>query len=820
MNAHLLINYVRIALRRVRRKTSFAIISISGLALAVAASLVIADYVAFERGFDRFHDNTSRIYRVTTEWNKDTSPGDIRATTVQWSGPGVHAIFPEVEAFSRVMPISRMTGLNAVQYEGKGIDGQDILLADPGFFRVFSFTLLEGDVRTALSEPRSVIISESLARTHFGYESPLGKGLVIDTHGNLNGNDFKVTGVIADAPPQSHLQYDFLISFSSMWEGLNNGSTYWHWDNTYCYLLLKPNTDPTLLAGKMTERRVKEFSSEMTYYKDKIDFHLQPLVDVHLNSSLKGEMSIHGNARYLDFLVILAICIVLSACINYVNLSLAATISRQAEIGIRKISGSSVKQLLVQLSIEAMIVVSISIAVGVVIGWLSIPLLESSFGVVWPAPFPASLGAAHLCVIGGIFITLILLSLGYPAMLLQWISPSSALKGNGGIHGATMKQHLVVAQFAFCICFTIATFVLLGQMKFIRSHDPGFERDHVVVVSGYGFYGYDAFENFKAVLSSSHEIVSIGMSSAAPGDEIVELSLRPRVWIEDSGEHQEAKLIMADEGFFQTLGIPLVTGRGFDRLATTEKNSVIINETMARMLGFENPADIIGEGLNGVHEGPATIIGVIRNYHQRSFHKDYEPAIYIPSWAHSFGWDQKSYFIKVRSNEGSGFARPLRDIELAWRRVLPSFPFSYFFLDEHVEREYKADDSFVALFTLFSGFALAITLVGLLGVVAHVALNRTREIAVRKVLGATITGILLLLSRDFIKLMVIASLIAFPIAYIAATSWLQTFAFRIELNALLMVAPVAAVVVITVAVIVIRSARVASTNPVEGLRHE
>jgi putative ABC transport system permease protein len=820
MNIHLLRNYIQIAFRRFHRKKSFSIISVVSLGMAVAAWLVIADYVIYERSFDRFHTNAPNIYRVTTQWNATASQGDERATTVQWSGPGVQAIFPEVESFTRVMPLLRMTGLNAVQFGGKGIEGTEILLVDPGFLKMFSFPLLDGDANTALTAPGSVVISESMAHRHFGETSPVGKTLLIDTHGNLTGSDFKITGVIADAPRESHLQYDFLISFSSMWESLANGSTYWHWDNTYCYLQLMPDTDPILLARKMTERRVKEFAAEMTYYSDKVEFHLQPLVDIHLNSALKGEMSANGNAQYLDFLVILSICIVLSACINYVNLSLAAAVSRQTEIGIRKISGSSMKQLLGQLSFEAVIFISISVVLGVALGMLSIPLLENYFGIVWPRLFPASLAVKDVFIMAGIFIVLILFSLAYPAMVLRWIKPALVLKGNGGVNGSSMKQYLVVAQFTFCICFTVAAFVLLRQMDFIRSHNPGFEKDRVIVVNGYGFYGYDVFEEFKARLSTNPDISSIGSSSAAPGDEIIELSLRPKVWIDDSGEQQEAKLISADEGFFQTLGIPVLAGRGFDRSITTDKSAVIVNETMARMLGYENPADIVGQGLNGIQEGPATVVGIIRDYHQRSFHKEYEPAIFIPAWASSFGWDQKNYFLKVRNTVAAGFEKPLKGIEQAWHVVVPELPFSYFFLDEHMKRDYNADDSFVALFTLFSVFALVITLLGLLGVVAHVALNRTREIAVRKVLGATVPGILILLSRDFARLMVIGSIVAFPLAYISATSWLQTFAFRIELNAILMTAPLAVVVALTLAVVVIRSARVAGANPVKGLRHE
>jgi putative ABC transport system permease protein len=821
MSFRLMPHYFQIAVRRFARKKLFTCITIGSLALSIGAAIVIADYAAFEKSFDRFHANADRIYRVTTDWNAGGSSIDKRATTVQWSGPGAQATFPEVEAFTRVMPVATMTGKSAVQFDRMSITGPDILVVDSGFFKVFSFHLLEGDPITALHEPGSVVISETMAARHFPGKSPIGKDVFIDTHGNLSRNEFTITGVISDAPENSHLRYDFLISHSTMWEGLNNGSTFWHWDNTYCYLLLHPDADPAALGEKMSARRVAEFSAEMTYYKDKIDFHLQPLTDIHLHSALKGEISVNGNSRYVEFLLLVAIVIVLAACINYINLSLASTAERQSEIGIRKISGSSTAQLLSQLGVEALIAISISILLGLVVGRLSIPLLEEGFDIRWPGAFLGSLRAEHFFEMAGMFIVLVSISLAYPAAILRWVQPAVSLKGNNpGGSRWSMRRYLIVAQFVLCIALTTGGFVIYRQMNFIMTQDPGFERDEVIVVRGYGFQKYEIFERFGAQLSSDPEIISSGMSSASPGDEIVELSLRPRVTVHPGQDPQEVKLVVADDGFFETLQIPFIAGRNFDRSQSTEKNAVIVNEAAARMLGYGNPEDILLAGVHGLREVPLTVVGVIRDYHQLSFHQQLEPIVYMPAWSNPFGWDQKHFFIRISSKTQVSYDELLSRIAEAWSVASPEMPFSYFFLDDHFARQYKADLSFTALFTFFSGFALFIMLIGLVGVVAQIAISRTREIAVRKVLGAAVAGLLALLSRDFLKHLAVASSLAIPIVILLANEWLQTFAFRIRLNVWILVGPVAVLGLLTLMVVVLRSYRVAAANPVEGLRHE
>ena len=822
MNRSLLTNYLTITIRQALRDKLSAIISIVGLGLGIAATLIIADYVGYEKSFDTLHSNYERIYRVTTAWNVHETPDDVRATTVQWSGPGVKALFPEVENFTRVMPVSRMTGDNAVHYGNTTLNGPDIILADPGFLTMFSFKLIDGDVNTALSEPRSVVITESVARKYFNNEDPIGKALVIGTHDNLNGDDFRITGVISDAPANSHFRYDFIVSYSSMWKGLDDGSTYWHWDNTYCYLLLHPNTDVEGLGRKMTSQRVQLFGSEMGGWNDKIDFHLQPLSDIHLFSSLKGEIGINANGRYLYFLIILAACILLCACINYINLSVARAIKRQTEIGIRKVTGSTRMQLMTQLGIETLLVVSISVVFALVAIQVTVPLLETMFNIPWHGLWAGSVTPATFLMISGVLLLMLVVSMLYPASVISSVKPATVLKATRfpGSHGWSTRRYLIVAQFFFCIVFTVGTWLLFSQLNFIREHDPGFEREQVLVVRSYGFQKYTSYQSFRQSLINQDGIVAVGKSSAAPGDEVIDLALRPKISLAGTTASHEVKLIQADEGFFDVLNVGFVTGRAFNESIPTDKESVIINEATAKILGFIHPADALMKPINGLLEKQAIVIGVVKNYNQRSFKTPFEPIVFMAPWRGDYGWNKDYYFVKLKATTSEDYQDLTNKIELAWKASAPSMPFSHFYLDDHFEKQYQADRAFIGLFTMFSGFAVFITLAGLSAVVATVAAQRTREIGIRKVFGATLQNILTLLSMDFVKLMTFAALLAIPMVVIAGREWLNTFAFRINLRAELFIWPAAGLFSVVLLIVLFRSAKAAITNPVDSLRHE
>ncbi len=828
MSVTLLLNYFKISYRYLAKHKTFAVVNILGLSLGMAASFLIYEYVRFEKSFDAFHENAPNIYRITTEWNSKLTPDDKRATTVPWSGPNVKEAFPEVVAYSRFASLSPMTGDNSVRFNDKNISEINIFLADPGFLKIFSFPLLQGNAASALSNPHQVIITKSIAEKYFQNENPVGKSLVIDTHGNLSGNDYLITGVIENPPATSHLTFDFLISYSSMWEGLNNGSTYWHWDNTYCYVLLRPDANVQSLENKISDLRVKQFGNEFGDWKDEINFKLQPLKEIHLYSSLKGEIAINGDGRSVNFLIIVGIFILLSAYINYINLSTSKALERRTEIGVRKVVGSTKIQLTIQLLVESVVINCFAIVLAIIIAKVSQPILENLFNIQWPALTLAWITPELLLIMLCVIIAGILLSAFYPAFVVASFKPVEVLKGSkpmniGMGNRWTLRQSLTVMQFIFCIGFSITTYALYEQLQFMKSHDLGMNMEKVVVVRSYGFQSHENFQNFKTRLSSSSLINSVASSSAAPGDEINMLGLKPKVRIGDDAELKELKVISVSEDFFRTLQIDFLAGRNFDASSKTENDAVILNEAAARLLAHDDPKEILKQSLHNLTDKESRIVGVIKNYHQRSLKNGYEPIVFVPNWveAHNLGWNKNYYFVRLNPTSNiSDIQGAIGEMETAWKYSSSEHPFHYFFLDNYFDSHYKAESTFSSLFLFFSCFAIFISCLGLFGWVAYATLQRTKEIGIRKVLGASVQNILMLLSKEFVKLVLIAAVVTIPLLILGMQNWLEAYAFRIQLTPWLFVLPLLLIFCLAIVTVILKSLKVAISNPVDSIRYE
>jgi putative ABC transport system permease protein len=828
MTAALLNSYFKISCRHLGKNKTFAIINMMGLAMGMAAALLIYEYVHFEKSYDTFHTKSDHIYRITTLWNKETTPNDQRATTMPWSGPGVKEAFPEVQDYTRFASITEFTGYNAVSYNNQRIGEQNIFLADPGFLKMFSFPLIKGNRDKALTDPTSIVLTESIARKYFNKEDPVGKIISLDTHGNLKENNFKVTGVIQDPPQNSHLQFDFLLSFNVMWDEWNNGSTYWHWDYTYCYLLLHPETDVARLERKITALREKTFRAEMGEWNDVVDFKLQPINDIHLFSSLKGEMQINSDGRSLYFLVIIGVCIILSAYINYINLSAVKAMERKTEIGIRKTIGSSKVQLTFQLLIESVVLNMLALVIAFFLFRVSVPFLEHVLSIQWPAWNISIFSADFILYASGILVIGIILSALYPAFILVSFRPALVLKGKGDMPAAgpwSLRKVLIVLQFVFCIGFTISTYALYQQSKYMKNHDLGMNTERVLALRGYGFQPYTMYENLHAKIAAESFVSAVGASSSAPGEEIIQLSLKPKVRLSSNplSPGLQVKLIAVDEDFFETLNIKLLAGRNFNKANFSDGSAVILNEAALKLLDVDNSKKILTESLAGIAREDAKIIGVIKNYHQRSLRDHIEPTIYVPNWIwdKSFGWNKRYFF--VRLNPVSNIAQYheyINVLEQLWKTVNPEKPFQYFFLDDYFNRQYKADGVFSALFFFFSSFAIFITNLGLFGLVAYATLRRTKEIGIRKVLGASVQNVLILLSSDFMKLIVVAAGIAVPLLVWGLQQWLEQYAFRIALNYWLFVTPLISIFAVALFTVLLKSFKVATANPVNSLKYE
>jgi putative ABC transport system permease protein len=830
MNMHLislsmLRSYFVLSWRHILKNKIFATINIAGLAAGMAAALLIYDYVSFERSFESFHKNADNIYRVSTIWNKDLTPEDKRATTMPWSGPNVKNEFPEVADYAFFTPIANFTGYNSVSYGDRKITEPNIFLADNGFLRMFSFQLLRGDPERALADANSIVITKSIAEKYFAQENPIGKTLVLDTHENLTQNVFKVTGVMEDPPANSHLDFDFLISFNVIHKELHEGSTFWHWDYTYVYLQLHPGVDVSALERKMSELRLSQFGKDMQYYSDLVEFDLQPIRDIHLQSNLRGELGLNGDGRAVLFLSIIGACILLSAYINYINLSTMKAVERKTEIGIRKVIGSTKVQLVMQLFVESLLFNGFAVLAASLIYLGSIPLLENAFNIEWPER--AGLFSVDFFIFGtSVFLAGAILSISYPALILSSFKPAIVLKGKGTMlpstRGFDLRKALIVCQFSFCIVFTIGTYAVYLQLQHMRNFDLGMNMNHVIAVRGFGFQKYDVFEKFKNTLASNSSVRSIGATSAAPGDEVIQLSFKPKVHVEGkTSVDQELRNVLIDEGYLQTLDVQLIAGRDFDRSIRTDSESVIINEAAAKLLGFDDPSQIVNESLANMADKPRKIIGVIRNYNQRSLRQQYEPLVFSPLWNNDYGWHNRYYLVKFEEARSfSDYQNNIAILQKAWKEANPERPFQYFFLDTYFDNQYKAETTFSGLYLFFSGAAIFIACLGLFGLVAYAALQRTKEIGVRKVLGATVKNILTLLSKDFMKLILLATAISVPLVSWLLSSWLNQYAFRILITVWLFALPLAGIFALALLTVVLKSLKVATANPVDSLRYE
>jgi putative ABC transport system permease protein len=809
--------YLRIALRHLFKNKIYTTVNAISLSLGMVAALILVNHILFERSFDKFHCHSRNIYRVTTEWNANVTPSDRRATTVAWSGPGIKDEFPEVLEYTRLAPIDNFTGFNTVRYGEISISEQKIYLADPGFLTMFSFCLVKGDPKTALNDPTSVIITKSIASKYFGDEDPIGKVLTIDTHGNLSENGFIVTGIINDPPANSHLSFNFLLSFNLIHPALHNGSTYWHWDYTYAYLLLHPRADPSDLEKKISRKRLEEFGQEMTYYKDKIDFKLQPLTEIHLSSPLKGEIEFNGDGKSLNFLFVVVIAIIVSSYITYTNLSTVLAVERKMEFGVRRIIGSNPREHCIQLFVEAALLNAVAAATALLLYFLLVPHVSEKLGMPWlmsaPTNITLELGMFSFLIV----LTCILISLIYPAVTVsssfKSLTPSdlSLTRGNAGKIFTTLQLFV-------CICASTAAYALYNQLMFVKNYDVGFDMEQVLTVQGYGFESKSSVEQFKAQVATLPFVSNVSSSSAAPGEEILQLSLRPAISRTDALPGAlpiEVKLVSADSNYFSTLGIAIRAGRTF----SSDVKGVVVNDLTAELLGFHAPADAVGHELRGVGPDPLKILGVADTYNQRSLKSSAEPMIFLHMRETDFSWNKKFHFIKLTgSSDNVGWESKVAQVNRLWSTSHPDKPFHYFFLDDHFNRQYHGFKTFVQQLSFSAGAVILINGIGLIGMIAYAAQRRAKEISIRKVCGASASAILVLFSKEFLARLVFATLLAAPVMIVLVHEWLESYVERIPLSPGLFLIPLALITTLMLAVVNIKALKAAAINPAVTLR--
>jgi putative ABC transport system permease protein len=819
-------NYFKIARRNLWRNKGFSAINIFGLALGMAACFFVFQYVYFEESYDRFNKNAENIYRVPISYSGSMRDVPTTAANHPALGPAMKADFPEVIDYTRLVGVSLFMNASTMSYStGKGepktFNEGNIFIADASFFNVFSYPLISGDRKSCLSSANTLVISASTARKYFGKQNPIGKIL------QLNGNmPMKVTGVFADIPENSHIKFDMLISFETV--GHNWGFTEWTWPEFYNYVVLAPGTDVKKLEAKFPAFIEKYLGKVMKQLNFRSSFELQPVVDIHLNSNYLKEAEANGSQKEIYFLAVIGVFILFIAWINYINLSTAKSMERAKEVGLRKVVGAIKPQLVTQFLLESFIINTLALAVAAVVIVAFTPVFNQFIGKdISTNFFSAGLGSEPMfwMAVLLVFVSGALLVGAYPAFVLSSFLPAKVLKGlvTQSRTGISLRQVLVSFQFTLSIILIASTFVVFKQFNYMRNGNLGYKKDQVLIVKAPVVTDTTIFEKyayFKSEMQNVSSIQNTTVTSDVPGN-MIRYRNSVRRANQDTKHNVATYLMEIDERFVPTYDIELVAGKNFDATDVSDiepngNTKVLVNEEIVKALGYKSAEELVNQDIQftlGQDDIHCRVIGVMKSFHQRSLKEKFDPILfYYPSRT---AWKYISVNVK-----GADASKSIADIEKLYKNAFAGSPFEYFFLDEYFNRQYQADNRLGNIFGLFAILAIIVACMGLLGLSSFVIRLRTKEIGIRKVLGASVSGLLVLISKDFVKLVCIASVIAIPVVYFTAKAWLDNYAFHMGLGVSVFLVPPLLLLILTLLTICIQSLKTALTNPIKSLRSE
>lgn len=793
-------NYFKIAFRNLLNKKFYSAINILGLSIGMACCMLIFLYVSHELSYDSFHSKANRIYRLVTDIKTPTEIINISITSAPM-GTYLKKDFPEVSEVARIDYSSVL-----LQKDDQQFQEDESLFADASFFEVFDFPLLRGNASTALAEPFNVVLTEDAAKKYFGKQDPIGQSLRMD--GN---HDVTVTGVVGNVPSNSQIQFSMLISMSTLTEKLNPGMEE-EWGNFgfYTFLLLSEPTNPTALEAKIPAFMEQHIGPFMKEYNMHYSLFLEPLRSVYLHSDRGGEVT--GNLANIYIFSIIAGFILLIACINFMNLATARATERAKEVGIRKVIGAMRRQLTLQFLSESILLSLIAFVLASLFCELLLPAFNQLSGkIITESIFQNS---AYLLL-------LFLLALGvgtlagiYPAFVLSSFKPVAVLKGrfSSSSRGLLLRKGLVIIQFTISIMLIAGTAIVYTQLDYMRSQGLGFKKEQMLVID---FKGDEKvkqqLEAIKNTLSSHPQVLSVSASSSTPSSG----NAGAYTNIESpAGEMQASNidLYSIDFDFLSQYQIDIVAGRAFSKdFPTDSTQALIINEAAAANYGYASPEEAVGKRFSQWgREGQ--IIGVIKNFHIRSLQQDIKPL--------TLRIEPNDFRLISFSIDTKDIPNTLASLEQQWKELAPQRPFDYFFLDDAFDQQYRTEVQFGQLFIYFAGLAIFIACLGLLGLISYTVVQRMREIGIRKVLGATEKSIVGLLSKDFLVLVVIAFIIATPIAWFVLKQWLEDFAYRIEISGWPFALAGMVAIFIAMLTVSFQSIRAALSNPVDSLRNE
>jgi putative ABC transport system permease protein len=759
-------NYIKTAFRSLRKNKGFTILNVLGLSVGLAACLLIVFYVVDEFSYDRYNTNAGRIYRVTENVRLNGNEGSYAGT----EKPLMDAlkVFPQIEKIARIIPKESLFLTSSKFGVRKGISNiqeKNVAFAESNIFDVFTLPMIDGNPSTSLSGPKSAVITESMAKKYFNKTNVVGQTLTIN-----DTSIYRITGVIKDIPVQSHFNYDFILSYSSIPEYKATG---WGYASLHNYLLLKPGVNIKDLESQIRAIEIKNSFSPSAWStgNNYLKIVLTPLLDIHLRSTSLYELSEGGSIEYVYIFSAIAIFILLIACVNFMNLSTARSANRAKEVGVRKVLGSARKHLIAQFLTESMLVTLASTIIAVVLAWLAMPLFNQvaakhlSFTVhsfTWLLP---SLLAIVL-VIG-------FLAGSYPAFFLSGFQPIEVLKGKiaAGFKGGFLRSFLVIFQFSISIFLIIGTLVIYNQLKYIHTKSLGYNRSQKLVIKNTDVLGKQA-KILKQEIKQMPGVLSATMSTYLPtGEERNTTGLFPELPI-DIKHDILTDFWSVDEDYMNTLGIKLVAGRNFSSQIASDTAAMIVNEAFVKRFGRKDPLNkILYRDSYGIQ--PYHIIGVLKDFHYSSLRDEIKPlALY-------YSEDRGAITAHVNT---ANLPALMSQIGSRWKELSPGNQFAYSFMDQDFDAAYRSEQRIGTIFIIFTSLAIAIACLGLFGLAAYAAEQRNKESGIRKVLGASVSTIVSMLSMDFIKLVFISILVASPLAWWAMNKWLQGFAYRINIQ--------------------------------------
>lgn len=797
-------SYFKIAVRSLLKNKIYAFLNIFGLTVGITCSLLIFLYVQDELTYDQHHTRAGQIVRASCEYFLPNDGGSEK--WAQISGIVAQYMVKDYPEILSSVRFQKWTSQVIEKPGGTQRFYQDITWADSNVFQLFDFPLVDGNPETALLDPYTVVISKQAATRYFGKTDVVGEVLRFPD----NNYELKVTGVLEDIPANSHLKFDLLGSYETL-RATNRIARSWWGFNSHTYLETVPGTDVKALEAKLKRISANYILDQETGSGYRQEYMLVPFKDIHLKSSLRAEYEANGNESYVYIFSFVGVFILLIACINFMNLATARSVNRAKEVGVRKVVGAYRKHLIGQFLSESVFMAFVALVLSVGLVLLTLPALNGFTGKVMSFnPFENSLLGIALIVIT-LFVGV--LSGSYPAFVLSAFKPTQTLKGSfkTSAKGAVLRKGLVVLQFLISISLIISTLVVFNQLSHMRNLELGFEKERMIFIpSRFGSGTAENFQVLKDRLEQFPEINGVTLSSRVPGKEMGNNVVR--LGWDQNADWSDMRFITVDYDFIQVYDLELVAGRGFDRsFGTDENEGFILNEAGVNRLGFASPEEAIGKQL-AWQQRQGRVIGVLKDFYFMSVQNAIEPFI-MPMQQGTPG------YLSARV-ETANFDQVIKRVESAYREIMPDRIFEYSFLNEDFDQQYQSEESFSSVFTFFAMIAILIACLGLYGLAAYTAQQKVKEIGIRKVLGATETGVVILLSRDFVKLVLFSFVIAAPLSYFLMDSWLKEFAERIDIGAGVFLLAAGISLLIAVSTVSYQSIKAAFANPIKSLRYE